>query len=170
MPRPLLPALLLVALAALAACDSGDAVDPPRPADVAGTYTLTQFRFQPEASGIAAVNLLDTLVAASSGVEILDSGDALFRYRLRGGTTRVLLGEVEVRRDEIRLTFEGGTETGRLSLLLPASLVFERTDDGLEAATQTRVNLEVYDPDRYGGLDDAAGTLRLDLTLTDAEA
>ncbi len=160
--------LPLAALLALTACDSGPAVTPPTPADVAGTYSVAEFRFQPDASGVASVNLLDTLAVAS--VEVLDSGDAFLRYRFRGGTERVLLGEIEVRRDQIRLTFEPGTETNRTRLLLPASLVLDRTDDGLEASTQTTVNLEAYDASEYQGLNEVDGRLLLGLALNAEEA
>ena len=156
--RYLLP---LAAAVVLAACDSGPAVDPPSPADIAGTYTVTEFRFRPDASGITPVNLLDTLAAAS--FEVLDSGDAFLRYRFRGGNERVLLGEVEVRRDQIRLTFDAGTEANRTRLLLPSSLVFDRVDEGFDASTETTVNLEAYDASRYQGLDEAAGRLLLSL-------
>ena len=163
MPR--LPLLLLaVALTALAACDSGSAVNPPSPADVAGTYDVTSFRFRPDASGIATVNLLDTLAAGSTQFEILDSGDAFLRYRFAGGTARLLLGEVEVRQSQIRLTFESGTETNRLRLLLPSVLVLDRTATGIQSSTATTANLEAFNPNRYAGLNNVEGSLMLTLT------
>lgn len=158
--------LLLALAVALGACDSGDAIDPPSPADIEGTYDFAAFRFEPAATALQPANVLPLLVQAESRVEILDSGDVIFRYRLQGGTTRVLLAEVEVRRDQVRMTFEGQTDAGRVGVLLPEQLVFDRVDDLLAASTATRVDLEAYDADRYAGFNDVPGTLVLRLTPT----
>lgn len=168
----LLPLSAVVALVALAACDSGDSVDPPGPADVAGIYDVAEFRFRPDAAALAPVNLLDTLVAADTKLYILDGGDAFLLYRFRGGAARVLLGEAEVRRQQVRLSFESDTEQARERLLLPGeptdNLDFDREGSTLVAMASTRANLAAYDSDRYGGFNDVPGTLVLRLVLPDA--
>ncbi len=172
-----LPLLLLtaVALAALPACDSGSAVDPPTPADIAGTYEIAEFRFQPDAPAISAVSLLDTLAVSATTVQVLDGGSALLLYRLRGPnqSQRVIQGSVEVRREQVRLTFNSGTDTERRRLLLPPELIFNRDGAMLAASTATRVNLEAYDPAGYGTsgvFTDVPGkiVLRLSPVSTDA--
>lgn len=164
-------ALLPVALAALvlSACDSGNAVDPPSPADVAGIYSFEAFRFQPNASALAGVSVLDTLVAAESYLEFLDGGQATLRFRRVGGTTRFVPADFEVRRDQVRLTFQGGNEATLGRLVLPNVLTFDRVDDDVLALTdQFTANLESYDAERYAGFDAVPGTLTLRVNL-DAE-
>ena len=165
-------ALLPVVLAtlALAACDSGDALDPPSPADIAGTYSFEAFRFRPNASALAPVNVLDTLVASDSYVQFFDGGQAILQFRRVGGTTRFVPGDVEVRRDEVRLTFQGGNDATLARLVLPNVLTFERGDGGLLTVTESfTADLEAYDIDRYAGFDAIPGTLTLRLRLTGAE-
>ncbi len=162
------PAVLLLALAALAACDSGSAVDPPSPADVAGTYAVAAFTFEPDAPRIPAAAVADALDLSGTTFQILDGGDVLFIYRLAGGTQRVIQGRVEVRRDEIRVTFDDASASARTRLLLPERLVFDRLPSALLGEADVTANLEAYDPEGYGtdGVFTAVpGTLTLRLTL-----
>ena len=166
--RLVLPAVL--AVLALAACDSGDAIDPPSPADIAGTYAFEAFRFRPAASALAPVDVLDTLVATDSYVQFFDGGQAILQFRRAGGTTRFVPGDVEVRRDQVRLTFQGGNDATLARLVLPNVLVFDREDDGGLTVTESfTADLEAYDVDRYAGFDAIPGTLTLRLRLDAAE-
>jgi hypothetical protein len=162
-PRLRRAPLVLAAAALFAACDSGNAVDPPSPADVAGVYTVAAFRFQPTAQALAPADVLADLDPDVTSVEILDSGDVVFRYRLDGGLTRVLLGEVEVRSAQVRLTFTGQTDAGRLAALLPSSLTLDRVEGVLVASTTFRANLAAYDDEQYAGFTDVPGTLTIRL-------
>ena len=163
-------ALSAVLVLVLAACDSGDAIDPPSPADVAGTYAFEAFRFRPDASALAPVNVLDRLVATDSYVQFFDGGQAILQFRRTGGTTRFVPGDVEVRRDQVRLTFQGGNDASLDRLVLPNVLVFDREDDDVLAATEVlTVDLEAYDPDAYAGIEPVRGTLTLRLRLDSAE-
>ena len=156
---------VVLAVVALPACDSGNAVDPPTPADVAGVYTFDAFRFQPTATALQPVNVLDTLVTDESFIELLDSGDAALRFRRTGGTTRIVPANFEVRRNEIRLTFQGGNEATLGRLLLPNVLTFDRTGDALALTDELTANLEAYDVGRYSGFTSIPGTLTLRLSL-----
>lgn len=161
------PRLLLAAIAAavLAACDTGDAIDPPSAADVAGVYDIEAFRFTPTSSALAPVSVLDTLVAAETFVEILDGGQATLRFRREGGTTRLVTGGVEVRAREVRVTFEAGSEPTLARLVLPRVLTLTREGDDLTVTTAYTANLEAYDATRYGGFSSIPGTLALRLAL-----
>ena len=151
-----------VAAAAFSACDSGDAIDSPTPADVAGVYAFEVFRFQPTSTALAGVSVLDTLVAAESFIELLDSGQATLRFRREGGTTRFVPADFDVRRDQVRLTFQGGNEATLGRLVLPGVLVFDRGDNGALTLSETfTANLEAYDATRYGGFTAIPGTLTL---------
>ncbi|MAQ93108.1 MAG: hypothetical protein CMM84_06245 [Rhodothermaceae bacterium] len=163
--------LSLVALAtvALTACDSGDAIDPPTPADVAGVYAFEAFRFQPTSTALAGVSVLDTLVAAESFIELLDSGQATLRFRRVGGTTRFVAADFEVRRQQIRLTFQGGNEDTLGRLVLPNVLTFDRGDGGVLTLSESfTANLEAYDATRYGGFTAIPGTLTLRVRTSSA--
>lgn len=157
--------MVLVALAGVAACDSGDAVDPPTPADVAGTYDIEALRFVPSSSALAPVSVLDTLVAAESFVRILDGGQATLEFRRTGGTARFVPGVVEVRARQVRLTFDAGNESTLARLVLPQVLTFDRDGDDLDLETAYTANLEAYDADRYGGFTSIPGTLTVRLSL-----
>lgn len=164
--RPLL--LTAVAVVTLAACDSGDPLDLPSAADVAGVYDVEQFRFVPDASALAPVNVLDTLVTDESFVEILDGGQATLRFRRTGGTTRIVPADVEVRRQQVRVRFQGGNEGTLGRLVLPTVLTFDRDgDDVLAAEDDLTADLTLYDSDRYSGFDSVPGTLTLRLRLRD---
>ncbi len=158
----------LVTVVALPACDTGGtAIEPPTAADVAGVYTFDAFRFQPEAAALAPVNVLDTLVVAESFIELLDGGQATLRFRRVGGTTRFVPGTFEVRREEIRLTFQGGNEATLGRLVLPNVLTFDRTETTLSLEDDFTANLESYDSARYAGFSSIPGTLTMRLSLDD---
>lgn len=160
-----LPLAAAVALALLSACDSGDAVDPPSPADVAGAYDIEALRFVPTSTALAPVSVLDTLVAAESFVRILDGGQATLEFRRLGGTARFVPGEVEVRARQVRLTFAAGNEATLARLVLPQVLTFDRDGDDLELETPYTANLEAYDATRYGGFTAIPGRLTVRLAL-----
>lgn len=147
---PLL-ALAVAAAVSLSACDSGDAIDDPTPADVAGLYDFAAFRFTPQATALPAVSVTDTLVAGDSFVRLFDGGQLTLEFRRQGGVARFVPGTFEVRRREVRMTFAGGNEETLGRLLLPQTLTFTRADDGLAASAPLTANLEGYDPQRYGG-------------------
>lgn len=70
--RSILPILGLALALALSACDSsGDAVTP---GDVAGEYVFSDFRFIPESTLLPAANLLDTLVAENTRLQLSAAG------------------------------------------------------------------------------------------------
>lgn len=162
-----LPLLALCGvLLGLAACDSGDAVDPPTPADVAGTYDIQALRFVPDGTGIAAVNVLDTLVVAESFVRILDGGQAQLEFRRRGGTSRFVSGTVEVRARQVRMTFDAADDATLARLVIPRVLTFDRDGNNLAVVDEElTANLEAYDAARYPNLTAVEGELTVRLAL-----
>lgn len=169
-PRPMLvrrvlPVFGAVALLTVAACDSGDAVDPPSPADVAGVYDIEALRFVPTSTALAPVSVLDTLVAAESFVRILDGGQATLEFRRLGGSARFVPGTVEVRSGQVRLTFQEGNADVLARLVLPNVLTFDRDGEDLDLSTPFTANLEAYDATRYGGFTAIPGTLTIRLAL-----
>ena len=163
--RRILSVLGTLALLAVSACDSGDAVDPPSPADVAGTYDIEALRFVPTSTALTPVSVLDTLVTSESFVRILDGGQATLEFRRTGGTARFVPGEVEVRSRQVRLTFASGNEAVLGRLVLPQTLTFDRDGDDLDLSTDLTANLESYDAVRYGGFTAVPGELTVRLAL-----
>ncbi len=155
--------LLLGAFVLLAACDSGDAIDPPTPADVAGTYDISALSFVPSSSGISTVNVLDTLVTAESTIRLLDSGQAQLDFRRRGGTARFVAGSIEVRARQVRLTFDAGSESTLARLVLPRVLTLDRDSTALTVSMNLTADLQAYDAARYGGLTAIPGRLTVGL-------
>lgn len=172
MRAPLRPhAAGVVAFAAVllcSACDSTDADDDPRPADVAGVYTFTGFSFDPTGSGIELVNVLDTLVAEETSLELLDSGQFILRYRFVGGSQQVVSGVFDVDEEEITLSAEGDLNARLLGdILLADPITLERNEltTVLSADFSTTANLEAFSEDRYAGLTSVPGRMQLGLAL-----
>ncbi|MFN3597799.1 MAG: hypothetical protein ACK41D_11075 [Rubricoccaceae bacterium] len=166
MPRLLRAAVLPLLALALAACDSGTPVNPPSPADVAGTYTVADFRFRPQATALPVVVVSDTLVAADTFFELLDSGQALFRYRKTGGAAQAVSGTFEVRAAQVRLTFPATAEAQLGGLLLPRVLTFDRDGTALiltPGSASVTANLNAYDPVRFSGFTSVPGAIQLRL-------
>lgn len=148
-------ALICAAVPFVAGCDTTDPVPPTSPEEVAGTYDFTQFRFNPDPQFVPDAVVLDTLNEERTSVELLDSGQFQFRYRLRGGLDNIINGTFTVNRDQLTLTFETGSEARLQRLLLEPTLRFDRTDsENLTLSTAKRVNLETYSEEyRNTGLD-----------------
>ena len=159
--------LFVLALAgALAACDSND-TDGPTPSDVAGVYNVTTFTFDPDIQVLETISVRDTLVADQTTMEILSGGQVFLRYRLQNSPNeRLVLGEASVRSEQVRVTFDDGTQTDRRRILLPSQVTFDRDGTTLSAEAETTVNLEAYSP-RFGTggtFREVDGTLRITLT------
>ena len=159
--------LSVLALAAvLAACDSNDGPDP-EPADVAGEYNVTAFTFDPDIQVLDPINVLDTLATGRTRLEILSGGQVFLRYqRQNSPVERLVLGEASVRTEQVRITFEDGTDQDRRRILLPSQVTFDREGATLSAETEATVDLEAYSP-RFGTdgtFRDVDGTLRITLT------
>ena len=162
----LLSLLGALALVSLSACDSGDDGDEPTPADVAGFYDFDAFRFVPDAPGVQSVNVADTLVAGDSFIRLFDGGQATLEFRRQSGVARFVPGEFEVRRRQLRVTFDGGNAETLSRLLLPQVLIFDRdaATGGLVLEEDLTADLEAYDAGRYGGFRSVPGTLTLQLS------
>ena len=109
--------LLAAALVVFPGCDTSDPVPPVEPTEVAGVYRFVEFRFNPDPQFVPDAVVLDTLVADSTSIELLNSGQFQFRYRLRGGLDNIINGTFTVDRNEVTLSFESGFEA-RLRALL----------------------------------------------------
>lgn len=173
MPARFSPRLLAVALCGalvlflLPGCDTTDPIPPADTTEVTGTYDFTLFRFNPDPQFVPDAVVLDTLNQERTSIELLDSGQFQFRYRVVGGLDNIINGTFAVTRDEVTLTFESGNEARLQRLLLDPTLRFVRADSETLTLSRTkRVNLEAYsDEYRDTGLDltDVPGLLEVNL-------
>ncbi len=165
--RPAAALICVLAFCLFAGCDTTDPVPPVQPEEVAGTYTFTEFRFNPQPEFVPDAVVLDTLNQERTSVELLDSGQFQFRYRLLGGLDNIVNGTFTVNRDRLTLTFEAGNEARLQRLLLEPTLRFDRADsETLTLSTTKRVDLEAYSEEyRNTGLDlsDVPGLLEVEL-------
>ena len=156
-----------LAFALLPGCDTTDPVPPVEPTEVTGVYDFTLFRFNPDPQFVPDAVVLDTLNQEMTSLELLDSGQFQFRYRLLGGLDNIINGTFTVNRDQVTLTFESGNQARLQRLLLEPSLQFDRTDSETLTLSRTkRVDLEAYaEVYRDTGLDltDVPGLLEIAL-------
>lgn len=156
------------ALVLFTGCDTTDPVPPVEPTEVTGTYDFTLFRFNPDPQFVPDAVVLDTLNQERTSIELLDSGQFQFRYRVVDGLDNIINGTFAVSRSQVTLTFEAGNETRLGRLLLEPTLVFARADsETLTLSQARRVNLESYGSVyRDTGLDltDVRGLLEIDLS------
>ena len=165
--------LLAAALVVFPGCDTSDPVPPVEPTEVAGVYRFVEFRFNPDPQFVPDAVVLDTLVADSTSIELLNSGQFQFRYRLRGGLDNIINGTFTVDRNDVTLSFESGFEARLRALLLEPTLRFSRLDeagqvrpDVIALSRSKQVNLEAYSAEyRDTGLDltNVPGLLEVEL-------
>lgn len=154
---------VLAAALVLAACDSSGPIDRPLPTDVEGLYEFTEYSFTPRATAIEPANVLDTLVAGATTVELFGGGDVLFRFKVGDSPSALISGRFDVASDRIRFQFTD-TQNRLPRLLLRTPITFIREGSGVLSHEEvTVVNLAAYDPQRYAGLTDVTGTLRVRL-------
>lgn len=162
-------AAFFLAAVALVGCDTTDPVPPAEPDEVAGIYEIVEFRFDPQPEFVPDVSVLDTLVLDRTSVELLDSGQFQFRYRLLGGLDNIINGTFTATSAEVSLRFEEGFESRLRALLLERTLRFERVSgERLRLSISKTVDLEAYSEEYEDtGLDltDVPGRLELELRL-----
>jgi hypothetical protein len=154
---------LLAAGFFLAACDSGDPIDGPVPADVAGTYRFAFLTFEPDAPALPAYNVLDTLDLAQSQLQLLDGGSFVLTYRLEGANTVAVAGDFSVTNREVRLRGRETDQSRFDALLLDRNLTLQRSAEApalLSAERRMTVDLAERS-DVYMGIPPVAGTLRV---------
>lgn len=156
--RPLCAATLLLVLGGYTA---GDPITPPSPVDVEGLYAVAEFRFTPHATAVEPADVHQRLVLAATSLELFGSGAALLRFRLKGRPSDLVAGEFDVSATQVWLRLSD--PNGRLvPLLMSPTLIFDRlAGDVLWHERAATVNLAAFDPERYTGLNQVPGILRL---------
>jgi hypothetical protein len=154
-----------IPLLLLTACDSGDPASHEIPEDVIGVYSFTVLSFQPDASVLPTLNLLDTLSAEDTRLQLFDGRDFVFTYRYREGRIYGVFGRFSATSAEVRLERTGGGgERQALSELLFTGNLSLRRDAGnpklLTAELRRTVDMGALS-NRYTGIPPVTGTLRI---------
>lgn len=159
-------AFIAVAALGLAACDSSDPVDEPSFSEVAGSYSFTTYRFDPNSSALPTVNILDTLVAANTQMRLFESGQFTLEYQFESGPLSVAAGDYDIRGTRLDFSGDGDAEDRFDALLLGRDfrLNWSPSSETLSGDIEKTVDLEAYDEDRFRDLTDISGVLELRLT------
>ena len=163
----LVPSLLFViALVAFVGCDTSDPVPSVEPVEVEGIYDFIALRFDPDRSIIVPVNVLDSLIADQTSLQLADNGEFQLTYRFEGETfSDNVRGTFEASRDAVTLEARAADADRFASLLLPRQVTFDRESDSLLVLDEQRtVDLADYDPE-YDGIEPQPGRLTVRLQL-----
>lgn len=161
-------AVLLLGLVFATGCDTTDPEPSADPADVAGIYEFAEFRFDPDRSGIVAVNVLDSLSTEGSYLDLRSDGQFQIVYQFGDDFPDNARGSFTVTRDVVRLSARSADVPRMQALLLSQNVEFERQSETvLLVDEEMTVDLEAYDEDVYGGIEPQPGQLRIRMTLQD---
>lgn len=160
--RLLCPVLLMGCLLLSAGCDSAGTSEIEEA--LPGEYQFERLRFQ---YSQGTVNLLDTLAKDDTHLTFFTNPRFNFFYRIEGRNQTVAEGRYAV--DDGYVILRGRAEDvesnlfGRLLLPKEFRLRFVEGSDPtrLRASFDRTVNLDKYDPDKYGGLRTVDGTLQI---------
>lgn len=150
---------------AVSGCDSGDPIDEAHPRDVAGLYNFTEFTFDPAGAGFQPIVVLDTLVQAETNLRLSSGGQFVLSYQFVNGDVFFPAGTFEVTARSVRMDGDDSFLNDFEKLLLDDEFTLRRSED--EEGVLTAEIPETIDPsefsDRYSGVDEMSGTLRLRL-------
>jgi len=163
-PRCTFLALVLFLLAFGTGCDTSN--PSTSLADLDGTYSITELRFDPNTSGLPDADVVARLDSAESFVEIFGDGDSEIRYQFIGESRQRIQMTASASVSTVQLSALTETDALQLTdLLLPSQLVLQRdgvSDQRLNASIPTAgVNLEAFDPTLYQEQRSVNGTLHI---------
>lgn len=153
-----------VTLVAFTGCDTSDPVPSVEPVEVAGIYDFTELRFDPDRSIIVPLNVLDSLIADQTSLQLADNGEFQLTYRFEGETfSDNVRGTFEASRDAVTLEARAADADRFASLLLPRQVTFDRESASVLVLDEQRtVDLADYDPE-YDGIEPQPGQLTVRL-------
>ncbi len=158
--------LLILALAVLTGCDSGDPINQPTPSDVAGTYRFDELRFVPNASATQPANVLSRLTQPATSLSLSSGGNFVLMYSFVGENDFIVSGDFEVRATTVRIRGLSQHRDQYQRLLLEPDFTLNRDPENprvLTARISRNVDLQAYDREAYAGLTDVPGELHVRL-------
>ncbi len=157
--------LLVVGVLLLAGCDSGDPINQPQPADVAGTYRFEELRFVPSASATRPADVKSRLEQNTS-LSLSSGGNFVLMYTFSGEPDYIVSGDFDVRATTVRIRGSSQHRDQYQRLLLEPDFTLNRDPDNpleLWARISRNVDLQAYDREAYEGLTNVPGHLHIRL-------
>lgn len=158
--------ILASVLFALSGCDSGDPINQPTPADVAGTYRFEELRFVPDAAATQPADVLSRLNPAQTSLGLSSGGNFVLMYSFTGEQDFIVSGDFDVRSTTVRIRGLSQHRQQYQRLLLEPDFTLNRDPDNphvLTARISRNVDLQAFDRDSYSGLTDVPGQLHIRL-------
>lgn len=164
-----LPLFLVLFLGVFAAaCDSEPGVSR---LEVDGTYAIDSLTFKPAAAVLPLENVKARLDQGSTGITFASGSSSYgFTFKFDGAPeTYLIQGRYSTEGDNRVVVNFGEDNRDRRRLLLPPSVKFaydEVAQTLTVDANVSGINLEEYDPDKYGGSGLTSVNGRLNIVLT----
>lgn len=133
----------------------------PNASEVAGTYTIQNYEFIPQASALDPINLLRSIKEEGSTLELTQSQDFIFTYRTQEGEEAKLTGPFELTSDLVTLKGQEKDEARFKRILLDRTFSLDRaTANTLRFENRTEITPEALGS-WYEGMNQVEGTLRV---------
>lgn len=141
---------------------SGEEASVEDVSEIAGTYTIQNFEFVPQASALDPINLLDHVEEERSTLELTESQDFILTYRTEEGSEVKVTGPYGLTEDHVEIQGQEKDEARFKRILLDRTFSLNRrTSNSLWFENQTEITPEALSS-WYEGMNQVEGTLRLE--------
>lgn len=131
--------------------------------EVTGTYEIDHFRFEPQASALESINMLEYVQRNSTNLELTESQDFILTYQIRGEERVKVVGSYEVTPETIQLNGQDKDAERYEKILLDPAMTLQREEPNtLRFDGQTEVSPENLTSE-YQGMTDVEGNLTIEL-------
>lgn len=133
------------------------------PSEVAGTYEVERFEFEPRASAIDPIKMMEFVQRRSTGIELTESQDFILSYQIRGGEQVKITGSYEVTPETVTLQGQEKDVERYEKILLDRTMTLQREEPNtLLFDEETTVSPEKLSSE-YQGMTEVEGNLTLEL-------
>lgn len=157
--------VLLLSVLLLSGCTSLWEASSPEvdPSEVTGDYEVQRFRFEPRASALDPINILEFVQRQSTGLELTESQDFILSYQVRGGEQVKVTGSYEVTPETVELQGQEKDDERYGKILLDRTMTLQREEPNtLRFDEETQVSPEKLTSE-YQGMTEVEGNLTLEL-------
>ena len=170
--RSLIPFTLACALLLAVGCSSSrlPTLTSDDPSAVIGTYQIRQFEFEPDASVLEEIDVLEYVNPDASRLELTSSRDFVLTYHTHNEEPVTLTGTFSLDSNKVELAGQREDVGQYQDILLDrAFYLHHQKPDVLWVHTKKQVAIEELSAS-YDGLTGVEGTLRLELVQTSSTA
>ncbi len=161
--RLLLPFTLAFTLLMSVGCSSLSLpmISSGDPAEVVGTYQIRQFEFEPAASSLETIDVLEYLKQDASSLELTSSQDFVLKYRTQNGQNATLTGSYSLNSKKVELSGQREDASQYQDILLDRTFYLHRQDPNVLWVHMKKQAAPEQLSTSYDGLSSVEGTLRL---------